>query len=321
LQWYPRVREAINTATPFLVSTQATNLALLVSAILKKQTLCLSELARAYPVPAERRVRDPKHCLLHRLKRLWRFTDNDRVNAVSVQMAFVAYTVARLGYPRLLGLAIDWTMFDTTLPSGQRVRYQVLRIAIPRKGRALPLVQLAYDRDRLPPQRSQNQLEQDAEQDALLAVVEALPAGVRPVILADRGFCRAGFLTWLEYQNLHYVVRLRKGASITETDGKRWKLGEEYIKPGQLRFSEGVRYGLYHGRPRELFTNAPTWRCAGSYRKAAPGTPGAASPMNPGIWPPVSKIQAVRQTGTGSEVGSSNPSRMRRVVSGWHGCK
>lgn len=112
-------------------------------------------------MPAERRVRDPKHCLLHRLKRLWRFTDNDRVNAVSVQMAFVAYTVARLGYPRLLGLAIDWTMFDTTLPSGQRVRYQVLRIAIPRKGRALPLVQLAYDRDRLPPQRSQNQLEQE----------------------------------------------------------------------------------------------------------------------------------------------------------------
>jgi hypothetical protein len=212
-------------------------------------------------VPAERRVRDPKHCLLHRLKRLWRFTDNDRVNAVSVQMAFVAYTVARLGYPRLLGLAIYWTMFDTTLPSGQRVRYQVLRIAIPRKGRALPLVQLAYDRDRLPPQRSQNQLEQDAEQDALLAVVEALPAGVRPVILADRGFCRAGFLTWLEYQNLHYVVRLTKGASITETDGKRWKLGEEYIKPGQLRFSEGVRYGLYHGRPRELFTNvALCWK-------------------------------------------------------------
>ena len=35
-------------------------------------------------------------------------------------------------------------MFDTTLPSGKRMRYQVLRIAVPRKGRALPLVQLAY---------------------------------------------------------------------------------------------------------------------------------------------------------------------------------
>ena len=91
------------------------------------------------------------------------------------------HTVARLGSPRLLELAIDWTIFVATLPSGERVRYQVLRIAVPRKGRALALLQLAYDRDRLPPERSQNQL----EQDALLAVVEALPSGVRPVILAE----------------------------------------------------------------------------------------------------------------------------------------
>jgi hypothetical protein len=48
--WYYRVRDAINTAAPFLVPIQKTNLALLVSAILKKLTLCLSELARAYPI-------------------------------------------------------------------------------------------------------------------------------------------------------------------------------------------------------------------------------------------------------------------------------
>lgn len=249
--WYYRARTAVEAALPFLAPTQKTNLSLLVSAILKKRTLCLSELARAYPTPKQRRVAAPKHCLLHRLKRLWRFIDNERVDAQEVQLSLVPHTVARLGCPRLLGLAIDWTMFDSILPSGQRVRYQVLRIAVPRRGRALPLVQLAYDRDRLPPERSQNQL----EQDALLAVVEALPAGVRPVILADRGFCRASFLTWLEYQNLDYVVRLTKGACITDLDGRRWKLGEEGLAPGELRFSEGVRYGLHHGRPRELFVN------------------------------------------------------------------
>jgi hypothetical protein len=48
--WYYRVRDAINTAAPFLVPTQTANLALLVSAIFKKQSLCLSELARAYPI-------------------------------------------------------------------------------------------------------------------------------------------------------------------------------------------------------------------------------------------------------------------------------
>ena len=257
MQWYCRVREAINTALPFLVSTQKTNLALLVSAILKKQTLCLSELARAYPVPAERRVGSPKHCLLHRLKRLWRFTANERVDAQEVQLAFVAHTVTRLGSPRFLGLAIDWTMFDTVLPSGEKMRYQVLRVAIPRKGRALPLLQLAYDRERLPAHKSQNQL----EQDALLAVVRALPAAVRPVVLADRGFRRASFIRWLKDHDLDYVVRIKKGSCITEEDGHRWKLGEEDLKPGQLRFASGVRYGLYHDRPRDLWTNvALCWR-------------------------------------------------------------
>lgn len=209
MPWYYRAKAAINAAMPFLVPTQKTNLALLVSAILKKRTLCLSELARSYPTPEQRQVAvPPKHDLLHRLKRLWRFTNNERVDALEVQMAFARDAVARLGCPRWLGLAIDWTIFDTTLPSGERMRYQVLRIAVPRKGRALALLQLAYDRDRLPATKSQNQL----EQDALLAVVEVLPMSVRPVILADRGFRRAGFLAWLERHRLDYVVRLDKGA-------------------------------------------------------------------------------------------------------------
>jgi hypothetical protein len=50
MPWYKRVLWVINTAIPFLVPTQATNLAFLVSAILKKRTLRLSELARASPV-------------------------------------------------------------------------------------------------------------------------------------------------------------------------------------------------------------------------------------------------------------------------------
>jgi hypothetical protein len=85
--WYYRAKAAINVAAPFLAVTQKTNLALLVSAILKKRTLCLSELARSYPTPNTRRVRAPKHDLLHRLKRLWRFTANERVDALEVQLA------------------------------------------------------------------------------------------------------------------------------------------------------------------------------------------------------------------------------------------
>jgi hypothetical protein len=110
------VLAAVRAAVPSLAPTQATNLALLTSAILAKRSLCLSELARAYPSPAERRVARPKHDLLHRLKRLWRFVDNARVHPIAVQAALVPEVVVRLGYPKRLGLAIDWTMFDVMLP-------------------------------------------------------------------------------------------------------------------------------------------------------------------------------------------------------------
>jgi hypothetical protein len=255
--WYGRVHAAIQTALPCLLPTQATNLALLVSAILAKRTLCLSELARAYPAPARRRVAAPRHDLLHRLKRLWRFTANPRLDAQAVQTALVPHTLARLGRPRWLGLAVDWTLFDARLPSGRRVRYQVLRIAVPRRGRALPVLQLAYDNGHLPAGWSQNQL----EEAALLAVVRALPPGVRPVVLADRGFARASFLAWLQQHGLAYVVRIDKGTCLTGPDGRRWKLGQEGLRPGEVRWAPRVRYGLYHDRPRDLVLHvALCWR-------------------------------------------------------------
>jgi hypothetical protein len=139
-------------------------------------------------------------------------------------------------------------MFDTKLPSGKRLRYQVLRIAVPRRGRALPLLQVAYDRDALPAGQSQNQL----EEAALLAVIQALPVGVRPVLLADRGFARAPFLAWLQAHHLDYVVRINRGTCLTDQQGRRWKLGEEALAPGDLLWWPNMRFGLYHGRPRDL---------------------------------------------------------------------
>jgi hypothetical protein len=258
MPWYPRIQTAIKQIFPVLIPTQATNLALLVSALLAKRSACLSELARAYPRAAagQRRVPAPKHDLLHRLKRLWRFLDNPRIDAQTLQLALIPTTIAGLGHPHLLGLAIDWAFFDSALPTGRRVRYQPLRIAVPRRGRALPLLQLAYNRDDLP--ASQNQL----EEAALLTVVRALPPSVRPVVLADRGFGRAAFLTWLQAQCLDYVVRITAGAGLVAADGSRWRLGTERLRPGELRWAPNVRYGQrYQGRPRDLWINvALCWR-------------------------------------------------------------
>jgi hypothetical protein len=67
---------------PIVLPTQATDLALLVSALLAKRSSRLSEPAQAYPRPAleQRRVPAPRHDLLYRLKRLWWLLDNRRVD-------------------------------------------------------------------------------------------------------------------------------------------------------------------------------------------------------------------------------------------------
>lgn len=274
MPWYPRVHQTINRVLTDLAPTQATNLALLISAILTYRTCCLSQLARAYPTPAQRRVAHPKHDLLHRLKRLWRFLNNPRIDPVTVQTALIPTTLARLGRLRWLGLAIDWTLFDSVLPTGARVRYQVLRIAVPVRGRALPLLQLAYNRDALPPDKSQNQL----EEDALAAVLAALPGGCHPVVLADAGFARATFFQFLQAQHVDYVVRIDRGTCLTDADDQRTKLGTEGLRHGEMRWLPRVRYGLYHDKPRELWLNvALCWKVAPAHhrdpRQAAPEGP------------------------------------------------
>jgi hypothetical protein len=189
-------------------------------------------------------------------------------------------------------------VFNTTMPSGEQIRYQVLRIAVPRKGRALPLplLQLAYDRDNLPA-KSQNQI----EQDALLGVVRALASGICPVILADRGFARATFFRWLQNHHLHYVVGIDKGTCLRQSDGHRWKLGEEGLRPGQLRWAPNVRYGLYHGRPRTIMLS--TWPCAGGCPRAERRTLGASNPRSPGTWPRAWVVPEAPPRGSGSGAG------------------
>ena len=114
------------------------------------------------------------------------------------------------------------------------------------------------------------------------------------MILADRGFHRASFIAWLVRQHLHYVVR--SGRALHNRRGSTLKLGEEGLKIGELRFMEGVRYGLYHGRPRELTINmAPMLEDLSSQSRAknlrSPGTWLRAQEPR---WPP---------PGTGSEAG------------------
>jgi len=271
MRFYRRIFPVVQSLCPFLLPTQAANLALLIGAILTRRTLSLTSLAKTYPVPQQRQVASPKHELLHRLKRLSRFLSNQQVDPVTIQLAFLPTILARLGNPRWVGLLIDWTSFDAHLPplaGGGRRAYQVLTIAIPRRGRALPLLSVVYERDKLPEQGSQNLW----EQEALGLVLAALPQGVQPVVIGDRAFGRAGLIEWLQGRKVDYVLRLQRGVLITETDGSQWKLGQEGLKRGQVRWLGEVRYGTYHDKPRNLLINlACSWRGPSRQRRGKKG--------------------------------------------------
>jgi len=268
---YARLLPLVKQVCPFLRATQAANWTWLVVALLTRRTLCLTTLAKAFPRPATRRTVAPKHDLLHRLKRLSRFLSNEQVDPLALQVAFIPVVLARLGTPRQIGLALDWTSFDTTLlglTGGGRRPYQVLTIAIPRRGRALPLLSVAYERDKLPAKGSQNRW----EEEALAHVLRALPAGVRPVVLGDRGFGRAEFIAFLQKREVDYVLRLRRGARITADDDTHWLLGTEGTREGDTRWLPQVRYGTFNNRPRALTINlACSWCPPAARRRAKTG--------------------------------------------------
>lgn len=252
MKWYPEIRAAVNRCMPFLLPTQGANLALLVRAILITRTLCQTDLARTLPRPVQMQVPDPKHDLLHRLKRLSRFLANDQVDPLAVQLALLPYVLARLGWLYRLGLCIDWTFFNAPT-----FRVQVLKIGLARHGRVIPLLQVAYDRDNLPADKSQNQI----EEEALAGVLAALPRRCRPIILADRGFARSELFQWLIARNIDFVVRIDSGTCVTDTFGNRGKLGEQ-------RWLGRVRYALYHGRPSDIWLNIG-WSCQRSSQALA----------------------------------------------------
>ncbi|MCL5960284.1 MAG: transposase [Chloroflexi bacterium] len=220
---------------------------MLVRAILIKRSLSQTELARTYPRALEPRTTDPKHVLLYRVKRLSRFLANDQVDPQAVQLALLPYVFARLGPLYRIGLCIDWTFFDAPT-----FRVQILKIGLAREGRVVPLLQVAYNRDRLPRGKSQNQI----EEEALAAVLAALPKNCRPVILADRGFARSEVFQWLNERKLDFVIRIKKGTCITDACGTCCKLGVDLtLRRGEQLWLGRVRYALYHDHPSDIFVN------------------------------------------------------------------
>ena len=131
-----------------------------------------------------------KHCI----KRVWRFLRNERVVVSDGARALLALA-GKASRGRLV-VAVDWV----------DVRQDhVLRAATPLRGRSVPLLAAAYRKWGL--HRSQNALE-----DAFFVLLKSLlPERTDAVIVADRGFARAGLARKLQGLRLGYVIRVNRG--------------------------------------------------------------------------------------------------------------
>ena len=237
----PHLLSFIKEIAPTWRKTQLVNLALLAQAIFRRRSLVLTELARAYPVPNERKVDCPKHGLLYRVKRIWRFLANPRLDheALMLRLARLSCSVSK-SPGLLLPILVDLTYFEP---------FAVLSANIPRNGRALPVAWRVFRRDlEEESELSQNLIVQALIKQTLSRLVEAIDT----VIVADREFASAAFFRFLKKLRTVFTIRV---------DAETWvvhprysgPLGEIGLQPGGRRiWLEGALYGKEEREPVNL---------------------------------------------------------------------
>jgi len=109
----------------------------------------------------------------HAVKQVDRLLSNPGTEVDDVLHYWVPYVV---GSRDSIDMAMDWTDFDAD-------NHATLMLSmVTRHGRATPLLWLTVDKDTLKNQRN------NYEDQVLRRLADALPQGVKVLILADRGF-------------------------------------------------------------------------------------------------------------------------------------
>lgn len=197
----------------YLRLSQAKTLSVLVVGTLVVEQLSLARLGRCLPGPAG---------VKHAIKRVWRFANNRGVK-VGPAMRGVLEELLK-GYRGDLLVSFDWTDIGA---------YKVLMAAACLKGRAIPLLWTVLPGGDLGLQMGQ------AEERLLWELRQILPAAVRPVILADRGFAKTWLLRRCRQLGLGYVIRLNAEVFVR---ARRFtgSLASLPLKPGVRRFWSDV---------------------------------------------------------------------------------
>ena len=218
------VKSLVGNIFPTLRRTQKVNLALGVFGLIHSQSGLMSKIAREFT---------GEKIYKHQLKRLWRFLSNPRVQPERLMEFWISFCVRKFCRQKQVVIALDWT----TLPGN----VQCLMLAIPHWGRAIPLLwqMLPYSEIK----DSQNRI----EERLVTKLINLFPKerGKELILVADRGFGRAGFIQFLLKKHLDFIIRVK---------------GDVRVKP---KTRNAI---LLRDLGKTLIANLPIWTPGVSYR-------------------------------------------------------
>jgi len=159
-----------------------------------------------------------------RIQRTWRFCDNDRVHVADAMSGFVRRLTRKR--KKALLVALDWTEIGVL---------HTLMAAAVLGGRAIPLVWASYTEGQL--YRSQNSY----EEGLLRLLVSMLPAGVKVIVLADRGFGRTELARTCQDLGVRFLIRIKPDVCVTHPR-HTGRLDDYPIKRGMWQVLTDAQY-------------------------------------------------------------------------------
>ena len=168
--------------------SQAKTLAILVSSAMRVERVSLANLGRSMLGTVK-----------HQIKRCWRFVANDRIETADA-MRSVLKRVLKKRKKKLI-VSFDWTDIK---------RFQTLVASVVFKGRSTPICWASCNKHVYDGHRSRNAF----EESLLLVLRSMIPAEVKVILLADRGFGRTELARFCQRHGFSYVIRIQPNVRV-----------------------------------------------------------------------------------------------------------
>jgi len=154
-------------------------------------------------------------------RRFRRWLGNRRIEVAPLYGPLIAHALGAWGTHTL------YLALDTSLLWNQ---YCLIRLSVVYRGRAVPVVWEVID-------HGSSSVTHAAYEALLDAVPPLLPAGVKVVFLADRGFADTELLAHLRRLGWHFRIRIKSTFSVVRSGQAVCKVEDFALAPGRALFS------------------------------------------------------------------------------------